>query len=102
MKTLYEGEKRNVGALVSRRSGAGAIALVSPERRILDANKNLVAGFDWAAAVWDSGTSKIFALFDSTVGALSAVGVYYVQLRGTVGAERYVIQIAVKLVDLGP
>lgn len=102
MIALKEGEKRSVKARVRRLAGAGAIALTSPQRRILDANLALITGFDWATATWDPDNEEISTLFDSTVAGLSAPATYYVQLRGTIGAELYAIQIAVIVNDWGP
>jgi hypothetical protein len=100
--TLKEGEKRTIRAKVKRREGSGAIVLTTPERRIVDANRALVAGFDWAAASWDPNTNELSALFDSTSANLSAVGTYYMELRGTVGPERYGIEIQVDVQEWGP
>lgn len=102
MKSLFEGEKRNIAASVKRNSGTGAISLTTPQRRILDANKALVTGFDWASATWDGTNNKIYALFDSTAAGLTALGTYFVQLRGTIGQELYVFQVTVQVKDLGP
>jgi hypothetical protein len=102
MVTVREGLKIDVAFGVSRTRGSGAITLTSPERRILDANRALVAGFDWAAASWDSVNNELFATFDSTATGLTAVGTYYVQLRGVIGAERPGGEIVVQVVDWGP
>ena len=103
MIALREGKKRDIRALVTRvDGGSGTWALTSPLFRILDANRALVSGYDWAAATWDSTTSQIYALFDSTVAALAAPGLYYVQLMGTIGAETYDCEVEVWVVESGP
>lgn len=107
MKTIFEGEKRNIAVSVKRLAGATSYVVTAPERRVLDASKAVVSGYDWASATYDSATNKVLMLFDSTVAALSAPGTYYVQLRCVItpsggSAERYVAQITVVLKDLGP
>jgi len=100
--TIKEGAKNNVRTRVERTQGSGAITLVTPERRIVDANHALVAGFDWAAATWDATLHELFALFDSNLAGLTVPGTYYMQLRGTIGAERYVTEVKVVLEEFGP
>ena len=100
--TIREGEKKDVIVKVSRLLGSGAITLTSPERRILDGNRALVPGFDWAAATWDATLAHLFALFDSTLAGLTAPGTYYMQLRGVIGSERYATEVRVDLVEWGP
>jgi len=102
MITLKEGEKRTIAAKVKRRRGSGAITLTNPERRIVDANFALVVGFDWGAATWDATKNEISALFDSTLAGLTAVGDYYMELRGVIGPERYGIKVKVTVEEWGP
>lgn len=103
MKTIFEGEKRNIAAKVRRTDGStAAITLTSPQRRILNANKAVVSGFDWGGATWDSATNKILALFDSTAAGLTSVGTYFVQLRGVIGNELYGAQVTVNVKEWGP
>lgn len=102
MLTVREAEKKDVRVSVELVDGSGAWSLTTPQYRILDASHALVAGYDWAAATWDSSASELYALFDSTIAALSAVGMYYVQLRGTIGSERYEVEIPVAVVEVGP
>ena len=102
MYQLKEGEKRTIRAEVKRVTGSGAISLTTPQRRILNSTHALVATFDWAAAAWDSATNEISALFDSTATGLTAVGIYYMQFRGVIGAERYEIEIPVNVSEWGP
>ena len=100
MKSLFEGEKRNIRAKVSPLDGSTPISLASPERRILDAQ--LQPLYDWEPAVWDSQKNIIYAIFDSTLSPLAQPGNYYMQLRGTIGFERYGIRILVKVKEWGP
>ncbi len=100
--TIKEGAKGNVTVRVGRTRGSGAITLTSPERRILDANRALIAGLDWGAATWDGTLHELSALFDSTAAGLTVPGTYYVQLRGTIGTERYVTEVKVILEEFGP
>lgn len=100
--SLKEGDKRNVRAQAERLAGTGPITLTSPERRILDGNRALVIGFDWAAATWDAALQVLSALFDSTLAGLTVPATYYMQLRGTIGQERYVTEVTVSLQDIGP
>ncbi len=102
MIAIKEGEKRAVKIEVVRVTGSGTITLTTPQRRILDASRVVVTGFDWATASWDSANNEIVALFDSTVSVLSAVGRYYVQLRGTIGSELYAAEVMVEVSDWGP
>jgi hypothetical protein len=101
MIILYEGEKRDIIVKVVRRI-AGAYILSSAERRILTAARAVVPGFDWAAATWDPAAAELSALFDSTAAGLTAPGIYYLQLRCTIGAERYETEIRVDVSDWGP
>ena len=100
--TIKEGAKNTIRARVERTQGSGAITLVTPERRIVDANRALIAGFDWAAAAWDGTLNELSALFDSNLAGLTAPGTYYMQLRGTIGPERYVTEVKVILEEFGP
>ena len=102
MKTILEGEKRNIAVTVKRNLGAGAIDLTTPQRRILDVNKVLITGFDWGSAIWDATNEKLYALFDSTAAGLAAPAAYLMQLRGTIGQEIYIFQVTVQVKDLGP
>jgi ABC-type uncharacterized transport system permease subunit len=100
--TIKEGAKNTIRARVERTQGSGAITLVTPERRIVDVNRALITGFDWAAAAWDGTLNELSALFDSTLSGLIATGTYYMQLRGTIGPERYVTEVKIVLEDIGP
>jgi hypothetical protein len=102
MYTLKEGEKRTVRGRIERKTGAGAIALTTPQRRILNTSRALITGFDWATAQWDATASEISALFDSTATGLTAPGTYYMQLRGVIGSELYAIEIKVVVQEWGP
>jgi hypothetical protein len=102
MTTLREGDIRELAWSVTRARGSGEWLLTSPQRRILTGARALVAGFDWAAAAWDAATGEIAATFDTTVAALSAPGDYLVQVRFTIGAERYVAERLVRLRESGP
>jgi hypothetical protein len=100
--TIREGDYEDVRASVARTSGSGTWTGTSPERRILDSNRALVAGCDWAACAWDGTESEISALFDSRVAALAAPGIYYVQLRLVLGTERKSVEVTVSVVEVGP
>jgi len=100
--TLRESEKKDIAVKVERTRGTGAISLTSPERRILDAARAVIAGFDWGAASWDGTTAELFALFDSTAAGLTAPATYYMQLRGVIGSERYAAEVRVDLIEWGP
>lgn len=102
MKTLFEGEKRDIAVTVKRNYGSGAIDLTAPQRRILDSKRVLITGYDWAAATWDASNNELYTLFDSTLAGLSAPGTYLVQLRGTIGTELYVREVTVQVRNLGP
>lgn len=102
MLILKEGEKKNVRATVTQTAGTGTWSLTTPQYRILNSGRTVVAGYDWATATWDSTAAELYALFDSTIAVLSTVGTYYVQLRGTIGTERYEIEITVQVVEVGP
>lgn len=102
MITCKEGEKKDVRVEVAQVSGSGTWSLTTPQYRILDSTRVLVTGYDWADATWDSSASELYALFDSTVAVLSTVGTYFVQLRGTIGAERYEAEVTVQVVEVGP
>lgn len=102
MIVINEGEKRNIEFSVKRNRGSGAITLTAPERRILNSQRVLIINFDWAAAIWDSTDEILFALFDSTAAGLTVAGRYYMQLRGTIGSERYGGEIVVQLREWGP
>lgn len=100
--TLKEGDKRTIRVKVERTQSSGAITLTTPERRILDANRAVVTGFDWGAATWDATLNELSALFDSNVADLLTPGTYFMQLRGTIGVERYVTEVKVVLEEIGP
>lgn len=103
MITLREGEKKNVGHKVERIRGTGAWTVTTPQYRILNSSRTVVAGFDWAAANWDDTEDELYALFDSTVAALSSVGIYSAQFRGVIGSERYQgPDIVVQVLEVGP
>lgn len=102
MQALYEGEKRVIEVQLKRRRGSGAISLTSPERRILDANRDVASGFDWASATWNSTDEIISTLFDSTQAALQTPGVYYLQFRGVIGADRPEFEVQVVVREWGP
>src|SRR5512142_1317763 len=102
MVTVREGEKKDIAVKVERTRGSGDITLVTPLRRILDSTHTLVAGFDWAACSWDDTNDELYTLFDSTAVGLTAVGTYYVQLKGTIGVEIYNGEVTVCVVDAGP
>jgi hypothetical protein len=87
---------------VGRSSGSGTWALTSPQRRVLDANHVLIAGFDWATCTWDAVALELYWLFDSTVAGLTAPGYYYVQFRGTIGTELCEAEVAVQVTEFGP
>jgi hypothetical protein len=102
MIALREGEKRDAIVAVRRVLGTGAYILSNAEYRILTAARAAVAGYGWAAATWDSSAGQLYALFDSTVSALATPGIYYVQLRGTIGSELYEAEVTVRVVEAGP
>ncbi len=100
MEKVYKGEKQDIAVRVSWRPGRGSgpITLTSPGRRILDKTRAVVTNFDWAAASWDATKQELFASFDSTAVGLTTVGIYWMQLRGTIGAELYETEVKVELV----
>jgi len=100
--TVREGVKVDIAVKAERTRGTGAITLTSPERRIVDASRALVSGFDWSAALWDDVNKELYALFDSTVAALSTPATYYMQLRAVFGLERYGTEVRVDVVEWGP
>ena len=102
MYTLREGEKRDICVAVERLRGSGTITLTSPQRRVLDSNRLLIASYDWGSATWDSSAGELYWTFDSTVAALSIVGTYYVQFRGTIGTELYEREVTVQVQEFGP
>lgn len=102
MIVVREGEMVDVGMMISRARGSGAWALVTEQYRILDGGHALVTGYDWAAATWDAAASELYALFDSTIAVLSQPGVYYMQLRGVIGVERYEFEVPISLREVGP
>ena len=102
MITIPEGDKRDIIIDVSRLRGTGAITVATPQRRILDASRLLIAAFDWAAATWDGAALELYTLFDSTAVGLTAVGTYYVQFRGTIGTEIYKAEVTVRVTEVGP
>lgn len=102
MVIVREGEKKDIAVKVERTRGSGEIAVTVPQYRILNASRALVAGFDWAVAVWDDVNDELYMLFDSTVVNLSTPGTYYVQLRGTINTERYQKEVTVHVVEVGP
>ncbi len=102
MLSVYEGLKEDVRVSVARSSGSAAFTLTTPQRRILTSARALVAGYDWAACTWDGTLSELSALFDTTAVGLSAPGIYYVQVRGTIGAERVGGEVQVVVKEWGP
>lgn len=102
MIEIEEGEKEDIIVAVTRKRGSGAVPVTSPQRRILNAAKTVVSGFDWAAASWDATAGDLYALFDSTLTGLTAVGTYYMQLRCTIGSELYRMTVRVDVVEAGP
>ena len=102
MISVKEGLGARCALRVERLSGSGAIALTSPERRIVDSARALITGYDWAAASWDSTRSELWTAFDSTLANLTAVGTYYVQLRGVIDGVRRGGEIRVDVVNWGP
>ena len=102
MRTVREGLKEDIAVKVERTRGTGAITLTTPERRILDASRALVTGFDWNAALWDDVNKELYALFDSTAAGLTAPGTYYMQLRAVFGLERYGTEVRVEVAEWGP
>jgi len=102
MITLLEGEKRDVVVSLTRIRGSGTWSLTSPQYRILDYKRAVITGYNWVTAAWDATESELSALFDSTLTGLTTVGIYYVQLRGTIGTERYGAEVRVQLLDWGP
>lgn len=95
MYLIKLGEKRSVRAGAFRNSGTGAIALTSPQYRILDSAKAELAA--WASANWDSAEEVVHQLIDTSQSPVNAAGTYYVELRGTIGAELYVERIRLKV-----
>ena len=85
-----------------RVTGAGAITVTSPERRIVDSNRALIGGYDWAAATWNASTAQLLYIFDSTLTGLTAVATYYVQLRGVANGVRRGGEIRVDVINWGP
>ena len=102
MITVREGEKKDIAVKIERSRGSAAFTLTTPQRRILDASRVLVTGFDWAAASWDAATSELFALFDGTAAGLTAPGDYHMQLRGTIANELYAAEVKVVVVEWAP
>jgi hypothetical protein len=100
--TIFEGAKETVAMQLRRLRGSGTPTVTTPERRILNASRGLIAGFDWAAAAFDTATSEISALFDSSLAALSAVGTYYMQFRLTIGTDRIADEVRVDVTEWGP
>ena len=84
------------------------VSLTSAQRRILDRDRNLVSSsFDWTStdfggAVWDSANEEIYTSFGSTSSGLNIPGQYFVQLRGTIGTEKYTKEIIVQVLEVGP
>jgi len=100
---LREGEKRDISVRVSRTRGLETdVTLTNPQRRILDADRAVITSFDWATASWDSEERELYAAFDSTATGLATPGIYYMQLRGTIGTEVYAREIRVDVLDWGP
>lgn len=102
MISVKEGLGAKCALRVERVTGSGAITLTTPERRIVNSARALVTGYDWAAATWDAATSEMSTIFDSTLSNLTAVGTYYVQLRGVVDGVRRGGEIRVDVVEWGP
>lgn len=99
---LTENEKLDIRIRVERTSGSGVIPVLNPERRIVDATRVLVTGYDWAPCSWDETESEVYAAFDARVAALSAAGTYYVQFRIPIGSEIYTPEAEVRVRDVGP
>jgi len=97
-----EGEKLDVRMEVDLVSGSGTWALTTPQYRILTSARAVASGYDWADATWDSTALELYALFDSTIAALSTPGLYYMQFRGTIGAERVGGEVLVNVIEWGP
>ena len=94
MKELLAGvDKKNVAVTVSQVGSTGDWAGSSPSRRILDTHLSLVSSsWDWGTTeagggIWSSSEARLYCLFDST--AISDPGMYYVQLKLTIGTEIY-------------
>ena len=102
MVTVREGEKKDVAVKVERTRGTGSVTVTAPQYRVLNAARALVTGYDWAAAAWDDVNDELYILFDSTALNLATPGVYYVQLRGTIGTELYQKEVTVQVVEVGP
>lgn len=102
MVRIREGEKREVAFKVTRSRGSGTWTLTTPQYRVLNSSRGAIAGYDWATATWDDATDELYALFDSSAAALAQVGTYYVQLRGTIGTERYQGEVVVQVIEAGP
>ena len=101
-QAVLEGAKKDIICKIERVLGSGVFTVTSPERRVLDANRALVSGFDWGPGTWDSANAHLYSLFDSTAAGLTAPGTYYMQLRCVIGVERYAQEIRVDVVDWGP
>lgn len=101
-RSIYEGGKELIEVQITRRRGSDPITLTTPERRILDSGRALVSGFDWTACQWDETNAILSALFDSTATGLTVPGLYYMQLRGVIGNERYEAEVPVTVKDWGP
>ena len=102
MMRVLEGEKKDVAVKIERTRGSGNFTVTTPQVRILGSSRALVAGHDWLPCSWDDTEDELYALFDSTLPELSAVGVYYVQFRCTIGLERYEAEVTVRVVEVGP
>lgn len=100
MMTLREGEKHDVRVKCERTDSTGDVTMTTPQYRILSATRTVLV--DWGNATWDDTADELYALFDSTLALLLAPGVYYVQLRGTIGTERYMQEVVVQVVEAGP
>jgi ABC-type uncharacterized transport system permease subunit len=101
MRSFFEGTKENIDFEVIRQRGSGVINVSNQQFRIVDNVFVLIAGFDWAAASWDSASNIMSGLFDSTAVGLTAVGSYYMQFRWTIGVERYEHQVHVVVREWG-
>lgn len=103
MIPLRPGAKITVRVEVKRQTGSGAVSLTTQQRRIVDASKTLITGFDWSTCTWtpdDANESGILsALFDSTAVGLTAVGRYFVEFRGVIGPELYKEEVMIEVTN---
>ena len=108
MIIILEGDSKDIAVSIDPTRSTGAVALTGEQRRILDKDRNLVSSsFDWTStdfggAVWDSGNEELYTSFTSTSSGLNVPGQYFVQLRGTIGTERYTKEVVVQVKEIGP